>query len=277
MNIANFNLGLLDSDLHESVNGRAVLVVSRDILTSPLFLSDDREDSVLVSKENEDVGWLLAEPNALPFKTFRLFLRANSTDRNRDGTAGFSFWCQHKDGVLISFVQFHGPSGAQRNEILRLNSRSPSEIEFNMRVGNRWMNNSERLRAPILRDQAKAVWTSLCWFIRDVTSPANHIAAVYPKKQGKSVQWLNSRLHYVLLHRSHPANSATVAEGQVVATDDHYLKRTAHTRRAHARVLRSPRFKNKIGQTIFIRSCWVGPKEWEQSGSIYKLVSPVAA
>jgi hypothetical protein len=82
-----------------------------------------------------------------------------------------------------------------------------------------------------------------------------------------------ARTHYVVLYRHHPANKREVAHGSEVEVGAGYTLRQAHTRRAHTRVLRSPRFRHKIGQTIRIAACWCGPKEWKQSGSIYRIVS----
>jgi hypothetical protein len=123
----------------------------------------------------------------------------------------------------------------------------------------------EKLQASLVL--LNAFW----WFVKEVNSAAYFVAACRPDKKGKTIEWMKSRTHYVLLHRSHPANNRLIVPGQNVKEGADYIKRQAHTRRAHSRVLRSPKFKNKIGQTIRIKACWVGPKEWQQSGSIYRL------
>lgn len=121
---------------------------------------------------------------------------------------------------------------------------------------------------------SRAIRTSVSWFIREVSSPRNFIATVSPDKKGKSVEWTKARTHYVLINKAHPANRKDVATGAEVVTTDAHIKRQAHSRRAHARVLRSPRFRNKQGQIIHIAACWVGPQEWKEPGGIYRLVSP---
>ena len=108
-------------------------------------------------------------------------------------------------------------------------------------------------------------------FFASLLNPHLHLATVRPDKQGKSVEWMRQRTHFVFIHKSHQANrvgfsgKADVCEKQI--------QRMAHSRRAHYRVLRHPKYKNKIGQKIHVRSCWVGPKEWQgNSGQIYRIV-----
>lgn len=108
-------------------------------------------------------------------------------------------------------------------------------------------------------------------FMTEIYAPMNVVAKVSPDKQGKSVVWTKAREHYVILNRSHPANRKEVAPEATVRVSDKDVKRCAHTRRAHLRILRSPRFKNKRGQVINVRSSWVGPEKWRSAGSIYQL------
>lgn len=110
-------------------------------------------------------------------------------------------------------------------------------------------------------------------FFASLLNPHLHLATVRPDKQGKSVEWMRQRTHFVFIHKSHQANQvgflgkADISEKQI--------QRMAHSRRAHFRVLRHPKYKNKIGQIIHVRSCWVGPKEWQgNSGQIYRIVDP---
>lgn len=89
---------------------------------------------------------------------------------------------------------------------------------------------------------------------------------------GKSVLWQSAREHYVLLHKSHSANKAE-SVGRKTIDDGPCILRIAHSRRAHFRLLRSPKFKNKQGQRIWVQSAWVGPKEWtDRSGQIYQII-----
>ena len=123
-----------------------------------------------------------------------------------------------------------------------------------------------------MKEYVSGIFTSLCWFIREVSQPSNFISSVSPDKKGKSVEWVKARTHYVILHKAHPANSKEVSAGSTVSRNTESIKRQAHTRRAHARVLRSPRFRNKLGLTIHVKATWVGPSEWRENGGIYRMV-----
>lgn len=106
----------------------------------------------------------------------------------------------------------------------------------------------------------------------DFHNPHLHLCKKAPTiPSGKTVTWQKAREHYVLLHKNHAANSRG-ANGKRVIQDSN-PNRCAHSRRAHYRLLSSPRFKNRVGQRVWVKSSWVGPKEWEdRSGQIYKIV-----
>ncbi len=107
----------------------------------------------------------------------------------------------------------------------------------------------------------------------DFQNPHFYLAKKCPKRpNGKSVLWEKAREHYVLLHKGHPANNR-ILSGKQPISDGPMIDRMAHSRRAHYRLLKSPKFKHKQGQRIWIQSAWVGPKEWaDTSGQIYKIV-----
>ena len=89
---------------------------------------------------------------------------------------------------------------------------------------------------------------------------------------GKSVLWQKQREHYVLIHKTHAANKKE-SLGRKVIEDGPTIDRCAHSRRAHYRLLKSAKFSKKQGQKIWIKSTWVGPKEWQdRAGQIYKIV-----
>ncbi len=48
---------------------------------------------------------------------------------------------------------------------------------------------------------------------------------------------------------------------------------TPHARRGFTKTLKSPKFKNKVGQRIVVRPTWVGPGEWEDKQIRYKVVT----
>ena len=98
-----------------------------------------------------------------------------------------------------------------------------------------------------------------------------------PQVGGKSVEWQKAREHYVFLHKSHGANKKAALGTRPVVEGD-TLKRMAHSRRAHFRTLIHPRFGKNQGQRVFVKSSWVGPKEWtDRSGQIYRIVDLPAA
>jgi hypothetical protein len=105
-------------------------------------------------------------------------------------------------------------------------------------------------------------------------NPHFHVCSKSPPagKVPRSVEWRKARQHYVLLHKSHEANRKESVGKRVIAGGENPV-RAAHSRRAHYRVLRSPKFKHKHGQRVWVASAWVGPREWtDHSGQIYKIV-----
>jgi hypothetical protein len=108
--------------------------------------------------------------------------------------------------------------------------------------------------------------------------PQNFTAKVTPKAVGKSVEWIQAREHYTTIHRRHEANSKSVKEGQIVKTDSNKsLTRSAHTRRAHTRLLSHPRYTYAKGQRVQVRATWCGPKEWQDTaGQTYRILVPVS-
>ena len=48
-------------------------------------------------------------------------------------------------------------------------------------------------------------------------------------------------------------------------------KKAPHWRRAHTRILRSDRYRQK-GKTIFVKACWIGPSEAKVGGKHYKVL-----
>lgn len=109
----------------------------------------------------------------------------------------------------------------------------------------------------------------------DFVNPHLHSVKVAPKlPAGKSIVWQTTRTYYTLIHKSHPANRKESHGTRKIDCEPQIL-RCAHSRRAHFRLLKSPKFKHKQGQRIWVKSMWVGPKEWEDStGHIYKIVDP---
>lgn len=123
----------------------------------------------------------------------------------------------------------------------------------------------------VKRDMSSSGLLTLLKLAADCTNPSLHPVTVSKDGASRSIEWMKQREHIIFVHKNSPINKAG-ANGKAFKVDAE-LKRSAHSRRAHYRLLKSPRYKSKRGTVIFVRSCWVGPKEWEDaSGQIYKIV-----
>lgn len=161
---------------------------------------------------------------------------------------------------------------------------NPAEYAFrsNTFASGRWLNQS------ISHALIQGVMDCVAAFISDSMVPTNHIAQVRPVQEAfRSVEWVQARTHYTLITHGHPANKRSVREGACVTVDaDAELKRMAGNRKGHYKTLRHPRFKYALNEkryadkpkgTIYVKACWVGPKEWRDAGGrqIYKILEPV--
>lgn len=275
MNHVNFNDGLLyPQDFGCTKDGLTFTQeMPLDVLKSPLFLWDDVESDKLVSRDNDEVMRLVQQnPNVLPFKTMRLFVRPNKMDAAA-GSKGFKIWVHHgEDGVLNTRFMRIGLQGDKDCVIAITTTPDGKNMLMSCRRGKLFMGKDTPADVrEITKEYSQALFTTLCWFIRESNLPSNFIASVVPDKKGKSVEWTRARTHYVIINKSHPANNKNVEQGTQVSPDAKDIKRMAHTRRAHTRILRSPFFKNKIGQIIRVKATWCGPSEWKQFGSIYRM------
>lgn len=133
--------------------------------------------------------------------------------------------------------------------------------------------------SEVIQDDASYIFYEVIKVIcYEYLAPHNFMAVVRPNGFGRSVEWLKAREHITLIHRHHDANNSTLGEGGLVDADHaKTVKRCAHSRRAHVKVLRSPRFKYKQGQRIFVKASWVGPKQWKDTaGQTYQILIPVS-
>lgn len=106
--------------------------------------------------------------------------------------------------------------------------------------------------------------------IRSISDRDKRIVEVTPNPNAKEVQWLEGRKHYVVLSNKE-AIQRSCNPMELKACE--VITRIAHNRRSHTRTLRSPRFKNKQGLTVFVKEHWVGPKEWmDKSQSRYRVL-----
>lgn len=104
--------------------------------------------------------------------------------------------------------------------------------------------------------QARRLITTLAF---ETMNPSSVTLRVKPAAQGKSVQWVESRTHYCILHKK----QAEVLRHRGSGPSNQTIERAAHHRRAHLRRLSADRFKHKKGQLVFVKQTWVGPVEWQ--------------
>jgi len=258
----------------------------KDWLDSPIFLHQDLEqekplEPIDGSPTNEAIiGGVMQNPDLFPFRRMRMHLLANSEDSVVN--KAFKIWLSHQHRQLTMLVQTVPRGRNAMSTYVFVSDPKSTELEHGKLVGYCAIHYGGKLfRFSEFPSRLKesygtfinGIITSLSFFLHRING-GEFIAKVHPEPKGRSVEWVNARTHYVLLHKSHPANSATVTTGQAVAESTEHLKRQAHSRRAHDRILRSPRFRHKMGQKIRVKACWVGPLEWKQGTSIYALVKP---
>lgn len=205
---------------------------------------------------------------------YNVFVTQLSLDKltsNQSGSAlffCFTVRC-YKDCVFIYEVwickpqpgEARLPNGITIRE--RLRSKLNSETEFKVRAKGEEVTD---YLTGVMRHSVKAI----CF---DFTNPHLFLCKKSPTPpQGKTVNWQKQREHFVFLHKSHTANRKE-SIGRKVIEDGATVDRAAHSRRAHSRLLSSPKFKHKQGQRVWVKSTWCGPKEWtDRSGQIYKIV-----
>jgi len=103
-----------------------------------------------------------------------------------------------------------------------------------------------------------------------VSAPKHHLAKVRPVNYGVT-KWLEGSPHFIVVSGKSKLNTKDAPTTGVSMKEN--TSRIAHTRRAHTRMLRSERYINKRGQTISVRSTWVGPEEWvDEAKSVYRIV-----
>ena len=268
MNILNFNNGV-----HGEWFDR--FGMSKACAMAPVFYGKDITQAELFGdKAHENLAALLKSGGKLlPFPKTRLWLDANVEDRS-NGYSSFRYYCEEFADGSIRLLSVAWPvKGAASLAAFNLIQKDGKINLQGFHVSGQWVEWAKL--APWLKEKAlnscHAHAASAGVFFAEVQSPANFVARVHPKAQGKSVTWTGCRTHFVVIHKSHPANKPELFAGASVIEDEGYTNRQAHSRRAHFRVLRSPRFRHKTGQRIWVKSAWIGPREWQQASSIYRI------
>ncbi len=220
-----------------------------------------------------DIGEL-----SYPFQKFRFSIQRDGLTLN-----GFFKGLVNYDGVIVFTCRFPDFEMAKVMDtvVISLQMKRPSDFLIWIKNrGNYVLNKDVGMR----KYARNIVWHALKLFEAfsiDYMSPSNQIVSVKPDKQGKSVEWTKAREHYTIIHRTHSANDKRLAIGAVVNNDDKkQILRIAHSRRAHVRLLKNPKFKrdaNGAIRQVTVKDTWCGPKEWKDgSGQIYKIVDKAA-
>lgn len=122
--------------------------------------------------------------------------------------------------------------------------------------------------APEVSMQLVADWRKLQAvrlrpFLFELFHPSNHVVKVTPPGPGRSVQWREGHSHYLILDRQTMAHVGPQAGKISEAEKAEAIHRAAHRRRAHTRILRHPKWGERVGAHVPVRSAWIGPREWE--------------
>jgi hypothetical protein len=159
---------------------------------------------------------------------------------------------------------------------LLLIDSTTTEQWFGMLSGGEWRGWA---RADLNEKSHECSAVLVLWskFSRRFFDPGTHVVAIRPVNAMKSVEWIRSQEHYVFLTQSAALkddSQDTGQRGEGKEGEDRIIKRMAHWVRAHERVLRSPRFRFKQGQTVPVKQQWRGPKEWadKRSRQVYRWV-----
>lgn len=225
-----------------------------EVLDAPLFIYPDAGSQVKAPKWDDylEMRNLLTEGKCLPFPECRIAIPGI-----------VRLWLKYADGMIhILACRYKNPlamSGFMTDLHKIYTKKSVCGIDVVDFEG--------------AMELAQVNLRVIVHFCMDSMLSGNFIAEVTPKPPSDKpnhVKWAQSQKHYVIVHRKDRMNSV----GAVPSPDGKKTTeiRMAHTRRAHMRILRSARFKEKQGQRVFVKSCWVGPAEWKINNSIYKIL-----
>lgn len=273
MNILNFNNGV-SGEMFDRCG------VKKSTALAPVFYGKEPSTGDFI--EAKEI--LTTGKRILPFPQIRIWMDPNEVQK-AEGIGSYRVYCEEWAETDWRIMRIGFTIKGTPDHIAFVHSRYDKEKNHWVEHYEAW--SGRRGLTGMWADESDLDDEMIDWiagetaavicFLWEISSPANFVASVRPQKQGKSVEWMACRTHYVVLHKSHPANKTYVASGEEVQEDARYVKRQAHSRRAHYRILKSPMFRHKLGQRVWVRSTWVGPKEWQQASSIYRLYEPAAA
>ena len=251
-----------------------------EVLESPIFkwnvpeIPKDLENKAELNNNLKFVlRALLDEPKILPFPSFRI----HWGDTMKNVFANL----EDSDGLDRAWVEYHDGFLSIRFPLLNwFDEEALAYCETDLeRLYFKLYNDRMVCLAPATGEPFWApyfnqiVLGGILWFVWELLSVENFVARVRPDKPGKSVEWLKSREHYILIDAASPANNPEFNYGDALVDATASVKRQAHVRRAHWRRLSHPRFKENVGKLIRVNKAWVGPPEFKCFGSIYKIIN----
>lgn len=280
MNPVTFNNSL--SVFEQTVPGKDAKAMLRAMAESPLIKWCDSTDDGLNKADFSDAFFENSCPR-LPFEKFRVDSVYHFKENGICGVGRFKAWlaqdgASKNPGYSVVIEPQSDESGTLVSQGVR-----PFLLVAHFQVAGekvKWSHYSFDIKSCKIfpKESGAPMLAALCydWVCKlciDFYNPHLYLCKTHPPiPQGKSVAWQKAREHFVLLHKSHSANKAE-AVGKKVIEDGGTVDRAAHSRRAHFRLLRSPRFRHKQGARVWVKSAWCGPKEWsDRSGQIYKII-----
>lgn len=267
MNTTTFNDGITKSHLQ-------TLGIDLGVVYAPLFLSHDSE-----MEARWGGGWKhfwqgVSSGILLPYPLMRFGI---DYDHKDSVFKCIRYWIEQTSDFVRIFSECVFASTGECLLTLfryRVGDGAPSAGKHlhhqYLWLGGEWVSVTECIND--IKEIAEYILDGVAEYLGYFMAYSSHVAKVCPDKIGKSVEWRAARTHFVLLHKSHPANEDGLKAGVRVVEDEAYRVRAAHSRRAHWRLLGSSKFKHKQGLRIRVKSTWVGPLEWKQGTSIYKIV-----
>lgn len=253
--------------------------ISPTVLQSPLIQWDAPRLEVPIS----DRMFLRGEDGLLrlPFPAFRVFgkiefgmeetfkLAVFNHPSSLDSITCLMSYGKLKNGDVVGANLRHSKNG--KTALGSTECRAFSFIDGNMRIYN--ADEPEDFTKKWVCTIASVMKNDLDLLVADFLNPHLYLCKRCPPlPNGKTVLWQKAREHFVLIHKTHTANRHE-SIGKSVIHDGPIVDRCAHSRRAHFRLLKSPKFRHKQGHQIWVQSAWIGPKEWtDRSGQIYRIV-----
>lgn len=199
------------------------------------------------------------------WRTFSVFVRVRDwTGHLYDGS--IHSYTKLLDDLVLSIGIGSETSSTYTSECHVVDLKSMRRMDMSKRLHNRGVDIQD-----LITDLNRRVYECLSKIAIDFFNPSLHLVSVCKKAESKSPEWFQQRQHFIFVHKNCPINQRDQSRKHFDPNVE--IKRTAHSRRAHYRLLKSPRYKSKRGTLVFVRSAWVGPKEWEDaSGQIYRIV-----